>query len=142
MFEPHGPVHYGGYHRILRKDGNPLSSQRAGAPEQVCVLTFYKEPSRRLEDFAQRHRIELATVDLIQGREVDVVIVLTTRTSVREESAEFIDDHLRINVALTRWNARIAVRSQLANINKLSGSRGDAVVAPGADCSSRGVWHG
>ncbi|VDP34816.1 unnamed protein product [Heligmosomoides polygyrus] len=88
-------------------------------PEQLCVLTFYKEPSRRLEDFAQRHRIEVATVDSIQGREVDVVIVLTTRTNIREESAEFIDDHLRINVALTRCRHGQFVLGHVASLRHL-----------------------
>ncbi|VDP17516.1 unnamed protein product [Heligmosomoides polygyrus] len=55
MSEMHGLVHYGGYHEIFRKDGGRLSSQQTPAPEQVCVLAFYKEPARTLRDFAQQH---------------------------------------------------------------------------------------
>ncbi|WKX90981.1 hypothetical protein Q1695_009657 [Nippostrongylus brasiliensis] len=76
--------------------------QRGFVSDQICILSFYKEPPRRLEAVAQQHHIEVATVDSIQGREVDIVVVLITRTNIREDTAEFIDDRLRINVALTR----------------------------------------
>ena len=46
--------------------------------------------------------IEMATVDSVQGREKEVVVVLTTRTDAEPNSAEFLDNYRRMNVALSR----------------------------------------
>ncbi|KIH61099.1 hypothetical protein ANCDUO_08638 [Ancylostoma duodenale] len=50
----------------------------------------------------RRGQVELGTVDSVQGREKDVVILLTTRTDFNPETADFLDDPRRMNVALTR----------------------------------------
>ncbi|KAK6018919.1 hypothetical protein OSTOST_15464, partial [Ostertagia ostertagi] len=71
-------------------------------PNQMCVVTFYREQFRLLLDFAVERNIEIATVDSIQGRETEVIILLTTRTGLKPETAGFIDDLLRLNVAVTR----------------------------------------
>ncbi|XGW14332.1 hypothetical protein V3C99_000561 [Haemonchus contortus] len=46
---------------------------------------------------------ELKTVDSVQGREKDVVILLTTKTKFSQDpEGEFINDYRRLNVAATR----------------------------------------
>ncbi|EYB98101.1 hypothetical protein Y032_0134g1855 [Ancylostoma ceylanicum] len=55
-----------------------------------------------MERFASQHQIDLHTVDSVQGREKDIVILLTTRTAIQVNRAEFLDDPLRMNVAITR----------------------------------------
>ncbi|VDP63048.1 unnamed protein product [Heligmosomoides polygyrus] len=46
--------------------------------------------------------ITLFTVDSVQGKEMDIVIVLTSRSDVSPASGEFLDDPKRMNVAITR----------------------------------------
>ncbi|WKY07130.1 hypothetical protein Q1695_006942 [Nippostrongylus brasiliensis] len=46
--------------------------------------------------------IDLATVDSIQGREKDALVLLTTRIHYNPEEGEFLDDPHRINVAFAR----------------------------------------
>ncbi|EYC04630.1 hypothetical protein Y032_0086g1895 [Ancylostoma ceylanicum] len=70
--------------------------------DQICVISFYREQFRRLAEPVRNLGIELSTVDTVQGREKDVVILLTTKTGFDPEGAEFLDDQRRMNVALTR----------------------------------------
>ncbi|VDL69801.1 unnamed protein product [Nippostrongylus brasiliensis] len=46
--------------------------------------------------------IVLATVDSIQGRDKDALVLLTTRTHYDPEEGEFLDDPHRVNVAFAR----------------------------------------
>ncbi|VDO78774.1 unnamed protein product [Heligmosomoides polygyrus] len=78
---------------LLRK-GIPSSS--------LAIITFYKDQFRRLEQFSHDVDVDLHTVDSVQGREKDVVLLLTTRTGIEASSGAFLDDALRMNVALTR----------------------------------------
>ncbi|XGW16972.1 hypothetical protein V3C99_001975 [Haemonchus contortus] len=68
-------------------------------PDQICVISFYKEQSLHLQTRLDQLGVELTTVDSVQGREKEVVILLTTRTA---NSADFLDDYRRVNVATTR----------------------------------------
>ncbi|VDP11257.1 unnamed protein product [Heligmosomoides polygyrus] len=68
----------------------------------ICIITFYKEQHRRLADFARDNGVDLSTVDAIQGRKKNVVVLLTTKTDFQADAAEFLDDPHRMNVALTR----------------------------------------
>ncbi|EPB65506.1 hypothetical protein ANCCEY_15430 [Ancylostoma ceylanicum] len=60
------------------------------------------EQFRRLAEPLRNLGIELSTVDTVQRREKDVVILLTTKTGFDPEGAEFLDDQRPMNVALTR----------------------------------------
>ncbi|KIH44199.1 hypothetical protein ANCDUO_25783, partial [Ancylostoma duodenale] len=68
----------------------------------IALITFYKEQHRCLEDFAKETGIDISTVDSVQGRERDVVILLTTKTDSDLDASEFLDAPRRMNVALTR----------------------------------------
>ncbi|KAK6760821.1 hypothetical protein RB195_022040 [Necator americanus] len=76
--------------------------RRGLTPAQLCVITFYREQYRRLERAADELGVELSTVDSVQGREKEVVLLLTTRTHVAPESAEFLDEYRRMNVAISQ----------------------------------------
>ncbi|VDL84190.1 unnamed protein product [Nippostrongylus brasiliensis] len=62
-------------------------------PTGMRVITFYKEQTLRSVPLLRDLGVYLATVDSIQGREMDVVIVLTTKTATATEASEFLDDH-------------------------------------------------
>ncbi|KIH50924.1 hypothetical protein ANCDUO_18992 [Ancylostoma duodenale] len=68
----------------------------------IALITFYKEQHRYLEDFAKETGIDISTVDSVQGRQCDVVILLTTKTDSFPDASEFLDAPRRMNVALTR----------------------------------------
>ncbi|VDL80595.1 unnamed protein product [Nippostrongylus brasiliensis] len=76
--------------------------QRGIEPATIGLIAFYRDQHRHLANFARSVGVDLATVDSIQGREKDVVILLTTRPHFTPETSEFIDDVYRRDVALTR----------------------------------------
>ncbi|XGW33926.1 hypothetical protein V3C99_017999 [Haemonchus contortus] len=59
----------------------------------ICVITLYKE---------QFLGVELSTVDSVQGREKEVVVILTTKNDFSPNEADFLDDYRRLNVAVSR----------------------------------------
>ncbi|KIH69465.1 hypothetical protein ANCDUO_00187 [Ancylostoma duodenale] len=71
-------------------------------PKSVAIITFYKEQLRVVERVAGHHQIYLHTVDSVQGRERDIVILLTTRTSIQVDRAEFLDEPIHLNVNVVR----------------------------------------
>ncbi|WKX95132.1 hypothetical protein Q1695_011970 [Nippostrongylus brasiliensis] len=87
----------------------------------ICVITFYKEQNRRLAPLLRDLGISLATVDSIQGREMDVVIVLTTKTAFATEAGEFLNDHHRMTVALTRCRHGQFVLGHVDSLRTLPG---------------------
>ncbi|KAF9181856.1 hypothetical protein BGZ51_005136 [Haplosporangium sp. Z 767] len=72
----------------------------------IGVISLYKsqadaiqsELSEQLKINGQKGGVQISTVDAFQGSEKDVIIVSTVRT----DSIGFIDNHQRVNVALTR----------------------------------------
>ncbi|VDO10430.1 unnamed protein product [Haemonchus placei] len=78
---------------LLKKDVPPAS---------IAIIVFYKEQSRTLAHFARTSSVDLHTVDSVQGREKDIVILLTTRTKFDPSRGEFLNDPHRLNVALSR----------------------------------------
>ncbi|VDO23899.1 unnamed protein product [Haemonchus placei] len=51
---------------------------------------------------AEQYNVELTTVDSVQGREKEVVLLLTTKTHFNPDADTFINDYRRLNVATTR----------------------------------------
>ncbi|XGW22622.1 hypothetical protein V3C99_005106 [Haemonchus contortus] len=72
------------------------------SPRSIAIVTFYTAQQQLPFNYATQHGITLHTVDSVQGREMDIVIVLTSRTDFSPTSRDFLDDSRRINVALTR----------------------------------------
>lgn len=69
----------------------------------IALIVLYRDHQHfSRARFASQQQVQLHTVDSIQGREADVVILLTTRSDVTPETCDFLDDKLRRNVALTR----------------------------------------
>ncbi|KIH63257.1 hypothetical protein ANCDUO_06442 [Ancylostoma duodenale] len=90
-----------------------LLTASAIAPANICVIVFYKEQYRRAEQQLAEMGIELSTVDAVQGREMEVVILLTTKTHFSPDSAEFLDDHKR---KVPLWNRVIDWATSLSAI--------------------------
>ncbi|VDP35170.1 unnamed protein product [Heligmosomoides polygyrus] len=76
------------------------------SPASVAVITFYKEQQRLLSQYAMQRGITLFTVDSVQGKEMDIVIVLTSRSDVSPASGELLHDPKRMNVAITMRRAQ------------------------------------
>lgn len=87
--------------------------------DQIAIITFYKKQLRRLEAFALEQGVELATVDSVQGREMEATIVLTTSTDLAVGSTDFLDDMLRINVALTRCRQGQFILGNVSSLHHL-----------------------
>ncbi|EPB67806.1 hypothetical protein ANCCEY_13099 [Ancylostoma ceylanicum] len=85
----------------------------------IAVITFYKEQFRLMEQYAEQQGIALHTVDSVQGRETDIVILLTTRTDIEPARAEFLDDKLRMNVAITRCRHGMFVLGRMTALESL-----------------------
>uniref|UniRef100_A0A1I7XAL4 AAA_12 domain-containing protein n=1 Tax=Heterorhabditis bacteriophora TaxID=37862 RepID=A0A1I7XAL4_HETBA len=94
---------------------------QVGIPQtSIAIITFYREQNRRIAGFAKERNIELSTVDAVQGREKDVVILLSTRTHFSLERADFLDDRQRMNVALTRSRHGQFVLGHKASLKQLT----------------------
>uniref|UniRef100_A0A1I7WJH6 AAA_12 domain-containing protein n=1 Tax=Heterorhabditis bacteriophora TaxID=37862 RepID=A0A1I7WJH6_HETBA len=94
---------------------------QVGIPQtSIAIITFYREQNRRIAGFAKECNIKLSTVDAVQGREKDVVILLSTRTHFSVETAEFLFDCQRMNVALTRSRHRQFVLGHKPSLKQLA----------------------
>lgn len=78
------------------------------------------------------HEVEVNTVDGFQGRELDIVVYSTVRSSLHGELS-FVSDERRINVALTRARKCVMI---VGCTTALSGSGGRK-----RDGSKVSVWH-
>uniref|UniRef100_A0A7I4YVU8 AAA_12 domain-containing protein n=1 Tax=Haemonchus contortus TaxID=6289 RepID=A0A7I4YVU8_HAECO len=81
----------------LRMDNDPSSSPPDRGPDQVS-----REQFRRLRPDLTDLGVELSTVDSVQGREKEVVVILTTKNDLSPDEADFLDDYRRLNVAVSR----------------------------------------
>ncbi|GMR47138.1 hypothetical protein PMAYCL1PPCAC_17333, partial [Pristionchus mayeri] len=83
--------------------------RRSGYDERCVMVISYYDAQRRLAEETLPRGYELLTVDSAQGREKNIVIVLTTRTSVPTETGAFFNCPLRCNVATSRHKESIIV---------------------------------
>ncbi|VDO54490.1 unnamed protein product [Heligmosomoides polygyrus] len=72
-----------------------------------------------MESYAQNQGIDLYTVDSVQGREKDIVILLTTRSHFEADRAEFLDDPRRMNVAITRSKHGLIILGHERSLTRL-----------------------
>ncbi|KAG0292849.1 hypothetical protein BGZ98_002446 [Dissophora globulifera] len=77
------------------------------------------ELSEQLKNSGMKGTVQISTVDAFQGSEKDVIIVSTVRT----DTIGFIDNHQRVNVALTRSKRHLFIvgKSQLLSSNSVWG---------------------
>uniref|UniRef100_A0A7I4YLT4 AAA_12 domain-containing protein n=1 Tax=Haemonchus contortus TaxID=6289 RepID=A0A7I4YLT4_HAECO len=72
-------------------------------PQSICFIAFYREQYRHVKEEMGDLGFELTTVDSVQGREKDVVILLATKTKISQDpEGEFINAYRRLNVAVTQ----------------------------------------
>ncbi|XGW22832.1 hypothetical protein V3C99_005226 [Haemonchus contortus] len=119
-YRSHSSPHYNDYEDQCCRDIIRGLLSRDVPSSSIGVITFYKEQQHRLQEYADRLGVALYTVDSVQGREMDVVIILTTRTDVDETSGNFLNDIQRMNVALTRCKYGQFVLGYLNALHTLS----------------------
>ena len=77
--------------------------------EQISVITLYaaqeREIRQRVMDCEELKEVKIGTIDAYQGKENELIIFLTTRSS--PQASEFIKDTHRMNVMLTRHKAGV-----------------------------------
>ncbi|EYC41915.1 hypothetical protein Y032_0551g3324 [Ancylostoma ceylanicum] len=100
------------------------------------------EQRRYLEDFARKTGVDITTVDSVQGRERDVVILFATKTDSEPDASGFLDAPRRMNVTLTRCRHGQMGKSVIAQPYK--GLRDEAETAftrppPLAECLKPGA---
>jgi len=82
---------------------------KAGAkPEDIAVITPYKEQAAWIRRHLSEEDIEVNTVDSFQGREKEIVIMSLTRCNSRGEIG-FLNDLRRLNVSITRAKKKLIV---------------------------------
>uniref|UniRef100_A0A7I4YEP8 AAA_12 domain-containing protein n=1 Tax=Haemonchus contortus TaxID=6289 RepID=A0A7I4YEP8_HAECO len=89
-------------------------------PSSIAIIVFYKEQARLLKEFAKMTSVDLHTVDSVQGREKDIVVLLTTRTGFHADRGDFLNDAHRLNVALTRCRHGQFVLGHESSLARLS----------------------
>ena len=94
------------------------------APQQICVITFYNAQRDLLvQKLANAHlgggrtlcEVEVLSVDSMQGRELDVVILSCVRTSAT--GLGFLADPRRVNVGLSRAREAMVVLGSIGCLN-------------------------
>jgi senataxin len=87
---------------LLKSDSDILRVRKSDPHCRIIIITPYKAQVDLLESTLSDTKgvgsVSIATVDSFQGQEAPVVIVSTVRT----ESAGFVDSAQRLNVSLTR----------------------------------------
>ena len=78
---------------------SPESKTMNFASKDLAIITFYAAQRTQLKDSVKKYKdIQVLSVDQSQGREYELVLMSTVRTT----EGRFISDYQRINVALTR----------------------------------------
>ncbi|GAB1319470.1 hypothetical protein MFIFM68171_09680 [Madurella fahalii] len=113
----------------------------AAEPQSIAVLTPYARQAELLKRLlsALGSRVEVSSIDGFQGREADIVVLVTVRCNESREIG-FLKDMRRMNVALTRARAGVVV---VGNRETLTGT-GHGASAKGpedVDGESKGMWR-
>lgn len=97
--------------------GGEEQGPRPAPAQSVAVLTPYAKQAELLKKIlAGRSRdVEVSTIDAFQGRETDVVVLVTVRCNEHGEIG-FLKDLRRMNVALTRARAGLVVVGNRATL--------------------------
>ncbi|CAI5452108.1 unnamed protein product [Caenorhabditis angaria] len=68
---------------------------------EIAIICFYRGQLNEFYEWSKKSEVYVGSVDSSQGREWDICIICTTRTT-SFESSDFMIDDKRINVALSR----------------------------------------
>ncbi len=85
------------------------------APRDVAVITPYNAQAQRLRERLPDLALEIGTVDGLQGREKEAVVVSLVRSNDRGEVG-FLAELRRLNVALTRARRHLTVIGDSATL--------------------------
>jgi predicted DNA helicase len=77
-------------------------------PEDIAVISPYKDQVDLLERKIDTENLEIKSVDGFQGREKEVVIISLTRSN-KKKNIGFLEDVRRLNVSLTRAKRKLVV---------------------------------
>ncbi len=77
-------------------------------PENVALISPYKDQAEWIRSRIDNERIEIDTVDGFQGREKEMIVLSLVRTNDRGNIG-FLNDLRRLNVSLTRAKKKLAV---------------------------------
>ena len=83
--------------------------------KDLAIITFYGAQRTRLKKSVEKYKdIKVLSVDQSQGREYELVLISTVRTT----KGKFISDYQRINVALTRAQHGLVIFGNQQNLEK------------------------
>jgi superfamily I DNA and/or RNA helicase len=89
------------------------------AAKDIGVITFYSQQVQVLRGMLEEG-VQVATVDSFQGSEKPVILV----SMVRTEGVGFVQDHCRLNVAITRAQHCLLIVGHQATLSKAGGVLG------------------
>ncbi|MFK7738872.1 MAG: AAA domain-containing protein [Planctomycetota bacterium] len=92
------------------------------SPEDIAVITPYNAQVQLLRERLPQPELEIGTVDGLQGREKEAVVVSLVRSNERGEVG-FLAELRRLNVALTRARRHLTVVGDSATIASDDGLR-------------------
>ena len=81
----------------------------------IAVITPYNAQVQRLRDRLPQTELEIGTVDGLQGREKEAVVVSLVRSNDQNEVG-FLTELRRLNVALTRARRHLTVIGDSATL--------------------------
>jgi AAA domain len=99
-----------------------LHLHQCNTPDKFRIITFYSAQLRMIRqrlDSCGLHDVLVSTVDSSQGCESDVVVISFVRTN---NSAGFITDDRRMNVALTRARHQLVCVGNVDKFPSMSGA--------------------
>lgn len=128
ILDPHEPVVFVDTSQIAARERSPVGSTSkenpeeallvqqminnlmyAGIkPEDLAVISPYKDQADLLDRKFDKEDLEIKTVDGFQGREKEAVIISLTRSN-KDNDIGFLEDVRRLNVSLTRAKRKLIV---------------------------------
>ncbi|KAL2177639.1 AAA domain-containing protein [Thermothelomyces heterothallicus CBS 202.75] len=128
------------------QSNNTTQSNHTQDMQSVAVLTPYAKQAELLTRLlsplaSSSKKVEVSSIDGFQGREADVVVLVTVRCN---ESGEigFLKDLRRMNVALTRARAGVVIVGSRETLTGTARSPGvGGKVEEGAGDEGKGLWR-
>jgi hypothetical protein len=121
--------------RSIRRTGETAVDTQAGLPPEppkIDVLAFYKPQVNALQATLQKQGllvdgVDVTTVDAMQGREADVIILSCVRSGCKG-TLGFIRNPNRLNVAISRAREKLYFVGNRSAINELGSPEWQAIM--------------